>query len=478
MSTTSPELLIPLDRSRPRGLRAQIEDELRLAIRDGRLTPGTSLPSTRALAADLGVTRGVVVNAYDQLIAEGYLVSRAGSGTVVNRTRRTEPRSASAPPAGEAVEIDFRPGLPDLDLFPRTAWARATRTALRTMPSADLGYGDPRGLLALRRGLAEYLARVRGVSADPEHLVVCDGFGHGFGLVAQALRDTGRDLFAVEDPGYDATREELGASGIRFRGVEIDGEGLVVEQLRRTRARVVVVTPAHQSPTGVVLSAGRRRALTEWARDVDGYVIEDDYDAEYRYDRRPVGAFQGVAPDRVVYCGTASKSLAPGVRLGWLVLPPELVDPVVAQRRVTDGSTSALLQATYAAFLADGDLDRHLRRTRRVYRRRRDALVDALQRVLPEVVPGGVAAGLHVLVTLPDGVDEVAVAERALAAGVRVYPLAGYRAGRRSSAPPGLVLGYGSLQPEEAERGVALLAGALGDGEWVGAEPVGRMSGS
>jgi GntR family transcriptional regulator / MocR family aminotransferase len=226
----------------------------------------------------------------------------------------------------------------------------------------------------------------------------------------------------------------------------------------------VVVTPAHQSPTGVVLSADRRNELVAWARDVDGYVLEDDYDAEYRYDRRPVGALQGVAPDRVVYCGTASKSLAPGLRLGWLVLPADLVDPVVAARRVTDGATSAILQATYEAFLTNGDLDRHLRRSRRTYRRRRDAVIAALTRWLPEAVPSGVAAGLQVLVTLPEGdVDEAAVHERALAAGVRVYPLATYRARPGTGGAPAFVLGYGSVPPERAEHGVRLLAGAIAD---------------
>ena len=370
MGTSSTELLIELDRSRPRGLRAQIEDELRVAIRAGRLPPGTALPSTRALATDLGVTRGVVVDAYDQLIAEGYLLSRPGAKTTVSSTEHRAPTAARDATPGVALVVDFRPGLPDLAAFPRTAWGRATRTALQTLPDHDLGYGDPRGRPETRRALAEYLARVRGVSADPDRVVVCDGFGHGLGLVAAALRATGRPVVAVEDPGYDAAREGLDALGSRVVGVEVDGEGLVVDRLRRTSAQAVVVTPAHQSPTGVVLSADRRHQLAVWARDVDGYVIEDDYDAEYRYDRRPVGALQGVVPDRVVYCGTASKSLAPGLRLGWLVVPPDLVDPVVAQRRATDGATSSLLPATYEASLATGDLDRHLRRSRRRWRSR------------------------------------------------------------------------------------------------------------
>jgi GntR family transcriptional regulator / MocR family aminotransferase len=223
----------------------------------------------------------------------------------------------------------------------------------------------------------------------------------------------------------------------------------------------VVLTPAHQFPTGAVLSAPRRTALAEWARDVDGYIVEDDYDAEYRYDRHPVGALQGVAPDRVIYSGTLSKSLAPGLRLGWLVLPAPLLEPIVAGREATDHATSSLVQSAGAVFLSNGDLDRHLRRTRRVYRRRRDALIAALARWMPDATPSGVAAGLHVLVTLPGLHDESEIVGRAHAAGVGVYPLSPFRTSGRFDEPPALVLGYGTLGPAELERGVRLLADAL-----------------
>lgn len=461
MRTTSAEVLVELDRSRSRGLRAQVEDELRDAIRSGRLAPGTSLPSSRALASDLGVTRGVVVAAYDQLVAEGYLASRQGSGTVVNETaqgagRRPAPRIDSVP-----VEVDFRPGLPDLDLFPRAAWLRATRAALQTLPRDDLGYTHPQGLPQTREAVVDYLARVRGVSADPDQVVICDGFGHGFSLVASVLRGRGHDVIAVEDPGYDGPREVIAAAGLRHRGVVVDADGLVLEKLRRSGARAVVVTPAHQAPTGAVLSAQRRTAIVAWARDVDGYVVEDDYDAEYRYDRHPAGAIQGLDPDRVIYCGTTSKSLAPGLRLGWLIVPRDLVEPVVAARRGTDGSTSSILQATYAAFLTRGDLDRHLRRTRRVYRQRRDALIAALARWVPDAVPCGASAGMTVLVRLPLEVDEHNVAAFALEAGVRVYPLEQWRASRRSDQTPGLVLGYGPLTAAQSEHGARVLGDAV-----------------
>jgi GntR family transcriptional regulator / MocR family aminotransferase len=461
MGTSSPELFLALDRSRRRGLRAQIEDELRAAIRSGRLAAGSPVPSTRALAADLNVTRKVVVEAYDQLVAEGYLLARQGARTIAIGALPRPAATGRGPAAARGVAVDFRPGRPDLDLFPRTAWLRASRAAVRAMTAEELTDDDPRGLPGLRAALAEYLGRVRGVSADPDRIIVCAGFGHGFDLTLDALTGLGHDRFAVEDPGYPAPRRRLLAAAVPFDPIPVDGAGLDVERLRAGTARAVVVTPAHQSPTGVVLPPGRRQRLVEWARAVDGYVIEDDFDAEYRYDRRPVGALQGIDPERVIYCGTASKTLASGLRLGWLVVPAALVEPIVTRRRLTDGATSTLLQASFAEFLRAHDLDRHLRRVRPVYRRRRDALVAALYRELPEATVHGVAAGLNVLITLPAGVTEEAVVTAALAAGVRVHPLGGFRAGTGSDDVPGLVLGYGSVAPGAAELGVRRLAAAI-----------------
>jgi GntR family transcriptional regulator/MocR family aminotransferase len=302
---------------------------------------------------------------------------------------------------------------------------------------------------------------VRGVNADADHLVICNGFSHGLSLAVRALRDSGHDVFAVEDPGHDGPRLELEWLGARHHGIDVDADGIVVERLRASPTRAAIITPAHQYPTGAVLSAARRTALVTWARDVDGYVIEDDYDAEYRYDRHPLGAVQGVDPDRVIYGGTTSKSLIPGLRLGWLVVPPPLLDAIVADRQLTDHCTSPLLQAAYAVFLTNGDLDRHLRRTRRIYRQRRDALIAALARWLPDATPSGIAAGLHLLVTLPRDLDEAVVTQQALAAGVRVHPLGTYRTSRRTDQPPALVLGYGTLTPTTSEHGVQLLAKSL-----------------
>jgi len=478
MGTTSPEILVELDRSRPRGLRAQIEEALRAAVRSGRLAPGTRLPSSRALAGDLGVTRGVVVDAYEQLAAEGYVTTVQGSGTTVNdvgdadgaasRTarRRAPGRRPGGPPppadqpAAVTLTTDFRTGLPDLGLFPRAAWARATKAALATMPDADLGYHTGAGLPRLRAALASYLGRVRGVSCTPDQVVVCNGFGHGFSLVVRALVDRGHTEVAVEVPGYDDPRDQIRWAGARVRAIPVDGEGLRVADLAATRVRAVVVTPAHQAPTGVVLAPDRRTDHVDWARAVDGIVVEDDYDAEYRYDRHPVGALQGVAPDRVVYSGTLSKSLAPGLRLGWLVAPPDLVDEILTGRKATDHMTTSIVQATFAEFLEAGDLDRHLRRTRRAYRERRDVLMDALAERLPEVHSEGVSAGLQAFVTLPDGWDAADVVARAARHGVGVYQ-PGDDLMDPAHRARSLLLGFGTLRPEQIRDGIRRLAEAV-----------------
>lgn len=452
MGSTSPDLHLVLDRGRPRGLRAQIEAGIRSAIRGGRLRAGTRLPSTRALAADLGVTRRVVVEAYDQLVAEGYVVSVRGAGTVVNAVERPA-REPVAPSVAPPVRVDFRPGFPDHELFPRTAWGRASRAV--QLGAAELSGMDRRGLPRLRAELAEYLARVRGVDAHPDRIVVCAGFGHAFDLLVELMRER---TFAVEDPGYPPPRARLARGGIPVEAVPVDGDGLVVERLRATRARVAVVTPAHQSPIGVPLSPRRRHELVAWARAVDGYVVEDDFDAEFRYDRRPVGALQGLAPDRVVYCGTTAKTLAVGLRLGWVVLPDALVDGVCALRAGSDGGASGVLQATFAELLRAGDLDRHLRRSRRVYRARRDAVVAAVARWLPEASVSGIAAGLTAVLDLPAAADEHAIAAAAAERGVRVYPRAPFHV---RPGDPGLLLGYGAVPPEAAEQGVRLLADAV-----------------
>jgi GntR family transcriptional regulator/MocR family aminotransferase len=428
MSTSSPELLVELDRSRPRSLRRQLEAGLRAAIRDGRLRPGTRLASSRALALDLTVTRGVVVAAYAQLEAEGFVTSRRGAGTVVNsfpRPGRGRPRPDTAP---GVVRFDLRPGSADTGLFPHAAWARAASSSMSSLPSADLGYGHPAGLRVLRAALAQYLGRVRGYQQ-----------------------------IAVEDPGLPVHRKQIVAAGAVPCPVPVDSEGLRVADLAATAATVVLATPAHQYPAGVVLSPGRRRALVDWART--SFVVEDDYDAEYRYDRPPVGALQGLAPDRVIYCGSASKSLAPGLRLGWLVVPGGLRDELLAVREVTDRFTNVVVQAAFAEFLQHGDLDRHLRKARRSYRDRRDALTRALAEYIPGAYPTGIAAGLHAVVNLPAGTDADRIAADAARRGVLVYPLSHFM----TSAPqePALVIGYARLAPPQIAEGIRLLASVI-----------------
>ena len=466
-SSSSPEALVQLDRSRPRSLRSQLEAALRDAVRTGRLAPGTRLPSSRALAADLGVTRGVVVDAYDQLRAEGYIATRPGAGTVVSPQAAASRPATTTPPASRPASVpvaagayDFRPGMPDLGLVPRRAWQRAWRDGFARLPDGELGYGDTRGLPALRRALAAYLGRVRGVIADPEHVVVTNGFSHGLSLVVEALQHIGIDRIAIEDPGQPGLDHVVRGSGTTSVACPVDGEGLDVAALAASGARAVLLTPAHQFPTGVVLGAERRSALVSWARSVDGFVIEDDYDAEYRYDRYPVGAVQGVLPERGIYAGTLSKSLAPGFRLGWLVVPPSLLDAIVARRGMTDLGTNAPMQAALTLFLERGDLDRHLRRTRRAYAQRRDALVSAVARLLPSSSLAGVAAGLHVVLRLPPGTDEQALTAAAAERGVTVYPMSDYRRSPTSSPAPALVLGYGNLRPDALTTATTHLAAA------------------
>lgn len=458
-----------VDRGATTGLREQVESGLRQAIRDGRLRTGARLPSSRALAADLGVARGVVVEAYDQLVAEGYLTARRGSGTVVAATAGTEavpaprPDTAGSPapaPAPTRPRYDFRPGHPDLSAFPRAAWLRATREALRDLADADLGYGDSRGLPGLRALLAAHLARIRGVQADPDRMVITNGFAQGLSLIADALLRRGGTEIGTEDPGHPGPRRLLTHAGLRCRPLEIDGEGLQVGRLGTVPA--VLVTPAHQFPSGVVLSPERRGALIEWARTGGGVVIEDDYDAEYRFDREPVGALQGLAPEHVIYAGSLSKSLVPALRLGWLILPAGWDEEVMRTKSAADPGTSTVLQATLLRLLGSGALDRHLRRTRRLYRERRATLAAALARHAPDVRLVGPPAGMHAVVRLPSGTDEAEVERRAAAVSVGVYGMRRYRS--TCVAGPGeLVLGYGALSVGEIEAGVALLGQILND---------------
>jgi GntR family transcriptional regulator / MocR family aminotransferase len=456
------ELLLPVRRGAGT-LRAQLERHLREAVRSGRLPPGSALPSSRVLAEQLGIARGVVVEAYDQLVAEGYLVARQGSATRVADAALV----GAAPPRpaepSKPLRYDFRPGVPALDTFPRSAWLASLRKALTQAPHAALGYGDPRGQPALRQALVGYLGRVRGVAADPEQVLVCSGFAQGTALVCRALGRRGARRVAMEDPCHPGQRAIVAASGLEPVPVPVDDQGIQVDRLEAVGADAVLVTPAHQFPTGTVLAPGRRGALVAWAQRNDAVIVEDDYDAEYRYDREPIGAVQGLAPDRVVYAGSASKTLAPALRLGWLVLPAWLGDAVAEQKALDDLASPALEQLAFADLLGRGEVDRHLRRNRVRYRARRDALVAALGVHAPQVSVRGIAAGLHAVAELPPRAEEARVAAAARRRSVGVYPISDYRFGG-SAAPPALVLGYGGLGEPAIRRGVALLALAISDG--------------
>ncbi|MEU6374628.1 PLP-dependent aminotransferase family protein [Streptomyces sp. NPDC046909] len=461
----SPELLLTVDRDSAERLSAQVERQLRDAIRTGRLQSGERLPSSRELARELGLSRGLVQDCYAQLQAEGYLVTRVGSATRVAASAQpaapvTAPSSAPHP----RLIADFRHGVPDLTSFPVADWLWATREAARRMPVADLDYGDPRGSRQLREVVAGYLRRVRGAAADPAGTVVCSGYAQGLSLTLAALARRGVRVVAYEDPGGPAVaRAAAEVAGLTAVPVPVDEQGLDVRRLEATGARAVIVTPAHQWPTGVVLAPGRRHALIDWAVRGDAYVIEDDYDAEFRYDREPVGALQGLAADRVVSIGTVSKSLAPALRLGWLLCPPALVDPVTDLKRVTDRGSPTLDQLALAHLIESGRYDRQLRRMRTTYAARRTALVASLAEHAPAVRLSGLAAGFHAVARLPEGVGERAVVEAARGRGVGLYGMSECRA---TGAPdPGqLVLGFGNVTERAIAEGVGAVADLLGGG--------------
>lgn len=454
-TSSGPELLVVLDRTSRDPLHRQLADGLRAAIRTARLAPGARMPSTRILAADLGVSRRLVVEAYGQLTAEGFLHSAQGAGTrVADVACAPGSPDATAEPK-HRYDVDFAPGTPDLASFPRQAWVRALRQGLAGAESSALGYLHPHGLPATRTAVADYLRRTRGVVADPRRIVLCSGATQAIVLLAQCLDGA----VAMEDPCFWLHRMVFQRNGINPMPIRIDEQGLDVDALADCRATTVLTTPAHQSPTGVVLSAARRTALLEWVRD-EGLVIEDDYDAEYRYDRAPVGAFQGVAPDRVVYLGSTSKTLAPGLRIGWMVLPEPLVAPIRTAKSLADTGSSVMDQIAFARFLASGDYDRHLRQMRRRYLARRNTMMLALAEYLPQATVLGAAAGVHLTVRFPTDFPIDALIHEATAMRIRVEPLAPCYADP-AAAPPGLILGYANLPESQIITGVQTLSRAV-----------------
>jgi GntR family transcriptional regulator/MocR family aminotransferase len=454
-TSSATELFVPLDRDSGRSLHHQLEQQLREAVRYGRLGPEETLPSSRALASQLGVARGVVVEAYEQLAAEGYLVTRPG-GTTRVATARARPPQPLVPPETLPFQADFRPGRPDLTEFPRAAWARSVRRVLNVAPAARLGYLDGHGMPELREALSAYLDRVRGTCTDPADIVICSGFAQGLQLLARALRRAGARRVGVEDPWHTVYRRSLEVLGLDVVPLAVDDEGMRVDLLEEVGVDTVVLTPAHQYPTGAVLSATRRAALIAWADRHDAILVEDDYDAEFRYDREPIGAMQGLCPDRVAYAGTVSKTLAPGLRLGWLAVPRHLSARVARTKVAADLGSSAIDQLALADFIERGELGRHLRRMRSVYRLRRDALLAGFGRYLPEVCPVGASAGLHVLAWLPAGVGESALVTEAAGRGVGLTGVAETYAGQPTRA--GLVFGYATVDEHRIASGLGLLS--------------------
>ena len=447
-----------LDRPGPR-VRAGLEAALRDAVREGRLGPGLRLPSSRALAADLGIARNTVAEAYGQLVAEGWLIAHQGSGTrVANRPPTSEappvPASQPRPP-----RYDLRPGSPDSAAFPRAAWLSAARRALGAAPAHALGYSDPRGLPQLRQALADYLARARGVHASAERIVICAGFTQALGLLCRVLRAQGATTLAIEAYGVQDHRRIVADSGLRVSLLPVDRGGAELAALRGADA--AVLTAAHQFPLGVALAPPRRAQAVQWASRTGGIVIEDDYDGEFRYDRQPVGAMQALAPEHVIYAGTASKSLAPGLRLGWLVLPGSLIEPVAEAQALAVRNLSAIEQLTLAELIASGAYDRHIRRSRLSYRRRRDRLLTAVARRIPHAQVTGIAAGLHALLTLPDRHDEADIIARAARHSLALQGLSSFT----NAKPPttALVIGYGTPPEHAYTTALARLTAVLAD---------------
>jgi GntR family transcriptional regulator/MocR family aminotransferase len=457
------DTLLPLDLSSARGaLHSRLTTALRDAIRSGRIPIGSALPPSRQLAADLGCSRWVVTEAYEQLVAEGYLEARVGSAT---RVRAREHDSVLPRPvrlqSPQAPRFDFGPGSPDLSAFPRAAWLRAMRETVTAMPATDFDYQATGGHPRLREVLAEYLRRVRGADVQVENVTITTGILDGITQLGRALAAVRRHRIAVEEPCWQRLYTCMRRAGMEIVPITVDRDGLRVDEVPGAGVHAVMVAPAHQYPTGSVLSPARRAALLDWAHSAEGLILEDDYDAEFRYDRHPLGTMHGIDSACVALFGSLSKTLAPAVGLGWMVTPDRWTNAV----RATEGrltGPSVFEQLALARFMEAGDYDRHLRAMRRRYRSRRDRLVAAVAKQLPECPVSGAAAGLHVLVLLPRGMNSTVAAEAASGRGIRLLDLHACRVdGESIPGDDGLVLGYGNLDDDLIEPAVTELAAAI-----------------
>lgn len=493
-SITGPDFLQLEQADAPAGgLSDWLAHQLRRAISDGRLPVGSRLPATRVLAGELHVSRGVVTEAYQRLVEDGQLAGRGRAGTRVVAAPLTVPHAdqgggmgtvpadpGTAPAADRAVfdaapgigifdtlraarcRIDLSPGVPDLAGFPRTAWLRAERAVLGGLSPHSFGYGDPRGAPAFRLAVANWLARNRGIRVSPEEVIVVAGVAQALALLARTLRAAGLTSVAVEDPGSLGARQQLQSWQLDTPPVPVDDRGLQVAELRASGAAAVMLTPAHQFPMGVVLDGARRRELQRWARD-GGLIIEDDYDAEHRYDRPPVPALRSALPGQVCYAGSISKLLAPALRVGWILAPARYREAVATAKRDADLGNAILPQLVLAELMNSGELERHLRFLRKRHVRRRDAMIEAAATHLPQARVHGAAAGLHLTLTfgtLPGGTvqSDTDLAAAALAGGVKTQPLSWHS---QRPAQPGLVLGYAASTPAEIHDGIAVIGGIL-----------------
>lgn len=465
-------LQLTVDEAPAGGLSDWLAERFRSAISDGRLPIGSRLPATRVLAAELQVSRGVVTEAYQRLTEDGHVAGRGRAGTVVVAapigTTPASPARVSPSPGAVVAEpgldifdamravpaqIDLTPGVPDLAAFPRAAWLKAERAVLTDLSASAFGYGDPAGTPMLRLAVANWLARNRGIKADPDDIIIVAGVSQALGLIAQVLTREGITDIAVEDPGSLGSRQHLQNWGMRTPPIPVDSDGLRVDELRNTGARAVLVTPAHQFPTGVVLDGERRRELMQWAAD-GGLIVEDDYDAEHRYDRPPVPALRAMLADHVIYAGSISKLLAPALRIGWMLAPAQYKDALVGAKRLADLGNAGLPQLVLANLMESGELERQLRFVRKRHRQRRDAMIDAISNYLPGATVHGAAAGLHLTITFDAPMDDVELANAALAKGVKTQPLCWHA---QRAQPPGLVLGYAARTPTEITEAVAIL---------------------
>jgi GntR family transcriptional regulator/MocR family aminotransferase len=450
-----------LERTGPR-LRAGLTDALREAVRSGRLAPGTRMPASRTLAVDLGIARSTVTECYTELVAEGWLIAQQGSGTRVADLGR--PGTVTVPPETRSTRATgaLVPGATDFAAFPRLEWLAAARRALAAAPYSAFGYNDPLGSPELRGALAEYLGRVRGVRADPSRIVITGGFHHGLGLIARALAGRGATAVGVEAYGLGLYRNVLRDAGLALPPVALDAEGARTDLLPDLDVDAVLLTPAHQFPTGFALSPERRAAALDWARASGGLILEDDYDGEFRYDRRPVGALQGLDADRVVYFGTASKSIAPALRVAWMVVPEHLMTEVAAAKGAVE-VVSVLDQLTLAEFIRSGAFDRHVRSRRQAYRKRREHLIDALADAAPNIRVTGMAAGLQAVLQLPDGTERLVV-EDAAAHGLVVSAMGEFRhEGLHPdvSAHDALVVNFSAIPDSAWDRAVGTLCSVV-----------------